>query len=216
MKIIKESPSRRFFDRIGNMKEIIPKDSRYIPIVQQKSCCVPASILMIMYRHRIPLISQELIGYHLGLIVASENRKLFWNVRTGKRPSSGYGTQIYKKEFNPNVAFSKLKIPLRMIFHPISKFSDKDFKNFVVEVLKKDKDMLTCFDHGKLSGNNVRGGHVCVIDRVNIKDNTIRLIDPQNTQPKWRVVKISRLLEAMQFHGDKKSGGLWEFETTNL
>lgn len=197
------------------MKEIIPKDSRYIPIVQQKSCCVPASISMIMYKHEIPLISQELFGYHLGLMVAPENRKLFWNPRTGKRPLSGYGTQIYRKEFSLNIVFKKLKIPLRMIFHPISKFSDKEFKNFIIEAAKKNKDVLACFDHGKLSGDNIQGGHVCVIDRMDIKHDTIRLIDPQNTQPKWRIVKISKLLKAMRFHGDEKSGGLWEFVVIN-
>ena len=194
------------------MKEIIPKDTRYVPVVQQKSCCVPASVSMIMYRHNIPLVPQELLGYYLGLTIAPENKKFFWNPRTGKQPPGGYGTQIYKKEFYLDAAFRKLKIPLKMIFHPISGFSDEVFKKFISQSIKNNGDILTCFDYGKLSGDDIRAGHVCVVDRIDLKQNTIRLIDPQPIQPKWRVVKIKDLLKAMRYHGDEKSAGLWEFK----
>ena len=194
------------------MIEIVPKDSRYIPIVQQKSCCSVACILMIMQRQGIPLIAQELLGYHLGLVVAPENRKLFWKPRIGKRPLGGYGTQIYRKEFHPNTVFPKLGIPLEMIFHPISKFSDKEFSDFIFALVKENKDILICFDHGQFYGDNLRGGHVCVVDRINLSKGTIRLIDPQQSQPKWVIIKIEKLLKALRLHGDEKSGGLWEFK----
>jgi len=84
------------------MKEVVPEDSRYVPFVQQKSCCVPACVSMIMYRHNIPLIPQELLGYYLGLVVREENKELFWNARTGERPPAGWGTQIYKEEHHPD------------------------------------------------------------------------------------------------------------------
>lgn len=59
------------------MKNIIPKDTRYIPFTQQKSCCVPTSISIIMYKRNIPLIPQEVLGYYLGLIVDPEFKNLF-------------------------------------------------------------------------------------------------------------------------------------------
>ena len=196
------------------MKEIVPKDSRYIPFVQQKSCCVPACILMIMYRNGISLMSQELLGYHLGLTIRKESSKLFWNPRTGKRPSAGWGTQIYKNQYHPNTVFAKLKIPLKMIYHSIDSFTDKSFRDFLVESMKKDKDMIVCFDHGNLTGTNKRGGHVCLFDRVCLDKNEVRIIDPSSNWPKWRIVKLNRLKKAMELHGGKRSGGFWEFRKT--
>ncbi len=52
--------------------EIVPKDSRYIPFSQQPYCCVPTSIQMVMYRHNIPLVPAEELGYHLGLTVPKD------------------------------------------------------------------------------------------------------------------------------------------------
>jgi hypothetical protein len=40
-------------------KEIIPKNSRYIPLTQQKWCCVPMCIQMVILKHGMPLISAE-------------------------------------------------------------------------------------------------------------------------------------------------------------
>ena len=146
---------------------IIPKDSRYIPLVQQKSCCVPTCISIIMYKRGIPLIPQELLGYHLGLIVSDEMKNLYWNPRIGPRPPAGYGTRIYQERYHPNSVFPKLKIPLKMIYHPISSFvTNKVFIDFITKSVKQDKDILTCFDHGKISGNNIQGGHICVLDRM--------------------------------------------------
>ena len=193
------------------MKEIIPKDSRYIPFVQQRSCCVPTCISMIMYRHGIPLIPQELLGYHLGLTVKRDSTKLFWHPRTGKRPPAGWGTQMYKKQYHPNIVFPKLKIPFKVFFHSVDSFSDKSFNKFLLETVKKDKDMIVCFDHGNLTGTGKQGGHVCLLDRVYLQKNEVRLIDPSSNWPKWRVVKISRLKKAMEFHGGNRNGGFWEF-----
>lgn len=193
-------------------KEIIPKDSRYVPFAQQKSCCVPASILMLMYKNKIPLISQELLGYHLGLTVDKEYKNLFWNVRTGKMPKSGYGTRINSEQFNPNSVFPKLKIPFKMIYHPISRFDKDGFEKFMVDAVKKDKDMLVCFNHGVLKGERAGGGHVCVLDRIYPAKGIVRLIDPSVKQPKWRIAKISKLKKAMEVHGDEKAGGFWEFK----
>jgi len=197
-------------------KVVIPKDSRYIPFVQQKSCCVPACISMIMYRHGIPLISQELLGYHLGLTIKRENQKLFWNARTDKRPPAGWGTQMYQERYNPNVVFPKLKIPLKVTFHSDNLYGDKNFKKFMSDLVKEDSDVIACYDYGKLSGTNKRGGHVCLVDRVNLKKNEVRLIDPSPKEPKWRIVKIDKLKKAMEFHGGNRSGGFWVFHKIKL
>lgn len=193
------------------MKEIVPKDSRYVPFTQQKSCCVPTCISMIMYKNDIPLIPLELLGYHLGLIVDKKETHLFWNVRTGERPPAGYGTRVSEKIFEPNRIFRKLKIPLKMELYPIESFkTEKSFVKFIKEGVEEDLDVLVCFNHGVLKGTKPGGGHVCVIDKVYPKRGHVRLIDPSPLQPKWRIVDISLLKHAMEEHSGN-SGGFWEF-----
>jgi len=191
---------------------IIPKDTRYLPLTQQKSCCVPASISIVMYKLGLPLLPQELLGYHLGLIVAEEDKPLFWHPRTGKRPLHGYGTQIGLKAYDPNLAFKRLDIQLKMTIHPIDQFkTESKFIAFVTSSIREDKHMLVCFHQGKLSNDDKQGGHVCVIDKIYPHRKIIRLIDPSPNRPKWREVKISLLKKAMELH-PTNGGAFWELE----
>lgn len=67
----------------------------------------------------------EELGYYLGLVVPPEDKYLFYRPRvTAIPPLVGYGTQIQEPEYNPNVAFVKLGIPLR--FELISSDKIKD------------------------------------------------------------------------------------------
>lgn len=195
------------------MKSITPKDTRYLPFVQQRWCCASACISMVMYKHKLPLMPQEELGYQFGLIVPVEHRHLFWAPRKGKKPKSGFGTQIGigKKEFDINAVFKKLKIPLRMNYRCSKDFSEDELLNVLTKAEKQNKDILFCFDAGVLDGTRYRGGHVCVFDRINVKTKTIRMIDPSQNQPKWRQVPLKQLYKAMEYHWDK-AGGFWEFE----
>jgi hypothetical protein len=193
-------------------KEIVPKDSKYVPLTQQRYCCVPTCIQMVMLRHNIALQPAELIGYHLGLVLPKKELKYFWNGRTGKRPPAGYGTQVGAK-YSPNAVFRKLKIPLKMSWMLIDKFKDiVDFRKYLEDIEKKDKDIIVCYNWGKLFNKLKQGnhGHVCVLDKVFIKQDEVRIIDPEYYSPKWKIVKIKKLYEAMVFHGKQKSGGFWE------
>ncbi len=194
------------------MKNLIPKDSRYLPMVQQQWCCAPACISMVMYKHKLPLLPQEVLGYHFGLTVPPKAQNLFWAPRKGKMPKSGWGTQIGlgKKEFDTTAVFKKLKIQLQMTYHCSKDFTQESLLDFLQKIEKKNGDALLCFDAGVLAGTKYRGGHVCVFDRVDSKKQTVRLIDPSQNQPKWREVKLSALYKAMMYHWDK-SGGVWEF-----
>jgi hypothetical protein len=193
------------------MKEVVPSDSRYVPVTQQRYCCVPACIQIVMLKHRIPLIPQELLGYYLGLIVPKEDLQYFWNARTGKKPKSGYGTQIfYKKEFEANNAFKKLHIPLKMNYKFIDKFKSlKAFTEYLNRIEIENKDVLTCFDYGTLHKTNYHYGHVSIIDRVYKNKGKVRLVDPERNVPKWRIVEIKKLFDAMKRHGKENGGGFW-------
>lgn len=181
-----------------------------MPLVQQRWCCVPACLSMIMYKRRIPLIPQEKLAHHLGLIVPKEDAYLFSKPRTGKKPAAGYGTQIEKKQFSPNTVLPKLGIPLVMKYHPAKELTEESLVNLLIEAERKDKDFLVCFDIGALTNSKKHGGHVCVFDRIDTRKKTVRLVDPASSQPKWRTVSISDLYRGMRYHWNK-SGGIWEF-----
>jgi len=189
----------------------VPTDSRYIPLTQQKSCCVPTCIQMVMLRHDISLMPAEELGYYLGLIVHPDKADLFYNVRTSKKkPPAGYGTRIYDPRFRPNKVFKKLHLPMSLTIKPISKFnSPREVQEYLKTAESNDKDILLCFNHGALINDPSKDrGHVCVFDRL-IRNN-IRIIDPSPDQPKWRSVSVNKMFRAMRKHGEKRSGGFWE------
>jgi hypothetical protein len=188
------------------MKEIIPKDTRYVPLTQQPACCVPTSISIVMLKLGIPLISQELLGYHLGLRVNKKVKSLFWNTKTGPKPRAGYGTRLFTKEkYNANLAFKKLGIPLKATDYPIEDFKSKEeLISFVSSSVKQDKHLLVFLSSGILNKKRKTNGHACVVDRIYPKKDTIRLIDPSARQAKWREFKIDKLIKAMKLHPSGK------------
>lgn len=191
---------------------VIPTDSKYIPLTQQRWCCVPTCIQIVMLRYNIPLISAELIGYELGLIVPRIGVKLFWNPRTGRKPKSGFGTQKDKPQYGPNKFFKKYNIPFKMRWDLISKFKDyRSFLNYLNEI-QETQNILICFDWGTLFKSKYHGGHVCLIDKIYMEKELIRIVDPEQNAPKWRIIKMKKLFEAMKFHTNKNSGGFWEIK----
>lgn len=197
------------------MKNIIPKDTRYIPLTQQHSCCVPTSISIVMYKLGIPLIPQELLGHHLGLILDKKYKNLFWNVRTGKRPKAGYGTRIYEEQYNTNSMFKKLKIPIRTTDYSINDFKKEELISFISGNIKKDKDIIVLLSSDVLNNTNNNNGHACVIDRIYPLKDVIRLIDPSAEQAKWREIKINKFIKAIKNHPSGQ-GRLVKMERINI
>lgn len=160
-----------------------------------------------MYRRGIPLVASEEIGYELGLTVPAEDAHLFGRARISERPSAGWGTQIYKPEFEINSALMRMSIPLHVDVGAMF-----DSQDGLLEELQRiqntDGDALLCFDYGKLWREADHGGHVCVFDRLEGED--IWLVDPERNVPKHRKVGIATLFEAVDFHGSINSAGVWE------
>jgi hypothetical protein len=193
-------------------KDVVPANSRYIPFTQQAQCCAPTCIQMVMYKNEIPLVSAELLGYHLGLVVPPSEARLFYNVRTSEaKPTAGYGTRIYMEEFSPNKAFKNLNIPLTLNVNKIANFNlVEEVTSFLAKAEKENRDVLFCFNHGALIDDSTRDwGHLTLFDRL--IDNKIRIIDPSPTHPKWRLVTPEKMFYAMKKHGEKPTAaGLWE------
>lgn len=164
-----------------------------------------------MMRHSIPLIPQELLGYHLGLVVPRRHRDFFWNPKVSeKRPMSGWGTRVSK--YSVDKVFGKLKIPLRMKFELIDQFRTFDsFETRLNELIKKDKDVLICFDWGTFADKkDYHSGHVSLVDRI--EGEQLRMIDTEYLSPKWRTGTLKKIYQSMKTHGSKSYGGLWILE----
>lgn len=198
---------------MSKKKNIIPKDTRYVPLTQQSYCCVPTCMQIVMLRHNIPLVSVELMAHYMEVVVPKKEGKLFWNVRTtSKRSKAGYGTRL-NEDLTADPMFKKLSIPLRMQWNLIDNFNSVDeIKKYMQESVKANKDVLLCYQYGALFNTNHKGGHVCVLDRIYPKKGEVRFIDPECDVPKWRTVKISKLFKAMRAHGQDKMGGFWEIK----
>lgn len=185
---------------------------RYIPFTQQPYLCVAACFQMIMYRHNLPLVAQEELAYEMGLTVPEKDVYLFEKARTGAKPSAGWGTQIQKDEYSPSSVFSKFNIPLSF-----KRIGAADFKNpeglreLLQNAQAEDADAVLCFDYGKLWDIvPSNGGHVCVFDRI--EGDNVHIIDPERSVPKYRTTTITKLFDAMDFHGDNNATGVWLIE----
>jgi hypothetical protein len=191
----------------------VPKDSRYVPFTQQQDCCVPTSILMIMYRNNIPLIPAEELGYNLGLTIPPEKDNLFYHARVSDEPPStaGYGTQIFNPIYEPNKVFKELGIPMSFSIELADDIKGtEDLLSKLGAIEKEDGDALLCFNHGVIKGEyKPFSGHVVVFDRI--IDGKIRIVDASPNQPKWRLVEPSLMFEAIEKHGNNRSGGIWHF-----
>jgi hypothetical protein len=200
------------------VNNIVPNDSRYIPLTQQRWLCVPTCIQMIMLRHNIPLIPAELMGHHMKLVVPKEDTFLFWdkNIKTGEKPKAGYGTQLtVGSGLSMNDVFNKLKIPLEMKRKLINQFENfGEFKKYF-ENFDPNKDVLVCYDWGTLFDKVIKQGHVCVIDKIDLDKSEARIIDPSVKSPKWKNIKIEKLYKAMKVHGKDNGAGFWEFSVVN-
>ena len=194
---------------------IVPKDTRYVPLVQQPFCCVPTCIQIVMLRHNLPLVPAEAMARHLHVVVPKDDAKNFWNARTqNKRPEFGWGT-VVNEDKTVNPMLKKLGIPLRLTWKLIDDFADAAaLKRYLYDAVKEDRDVLVCFDYAPLFDSKSHGGHICVLDRVYPRKGEVRLVDPEADVPKWRTVKIDKLFTAMQSHVADKMGGCWELRST--
>jgi hypothetical protein len=166
---------------------------------------------MVMYRHGIPLIPAEELGYHLGLTVPLEDAAILYKARVSETPPSdaGYGTQISNPEFEPNTVFKRLGIPLGFRQTLADKIDGPDSLLLQLQSIEQsDADALLCFNHGVIRGGYApHSGHVVVFDRI--IGNRIRIIDASWKHPKWRFVEAALLFEAIKRHGNDNAGGIW-------
>jgi len=182
---------------------------KYEKIIQQRYCCVPACLQMILKRNNIEYKSQEEIGYDLGLIVPEEDRHLFNKVRTGEKPNAGYGTQIKKEEYSLNKFFEKNNIPLVYEYYYIEDYNEAN--QFLIN--NKENDIIVCVHCATLyDAPHADWGHVIVVDDY---ENEVVTLLEVSTKRDYEKIPLEKLLKAMKKHGKGNSAGFWLFKKIN-
>ena len=177
----------------------------YKPIIQKPFCCVPACLKMVLERRKILCDKkQEEIGYQLGLTVPNQWARHFTKVRTAELPPEKYGTQIQNPQYSINNFFQRNRIPLQENYYFIADITDVG--KFIATHIKNNNDIIACFNYN-LYGEQYKSGHVSLIQEV--KGDEVVLVDPGKDVPKLRRVKLSKLTEAMKYHGKENRAGFW-------
>lgn len=164
---------------------------------------------MILLRRGLPLMQIAEIGYQLGLAVTEDVSHLFPKARIGKRPSSGFGTEVQRAEFSLNLFFEQHRYPLRETYYSTSPHSD--VKGWLKQLVDSDSDVIVCFNCAAAFGGESDWGHVCLLDSVS--ETHLQLVDPEMGQPKFRNIETTHILAAIAKHGEGNRGGFWVVET---
>lgn len=177
----------------------------YIPITEKAYCCVPAVLQMVQKRRNLPILSQDEIGWQLGLIVPKEKAHFFKKARTGKMPSEGWGTQTSKKSYSLNNYFKKNNLPLLVNIYNYIEI--KNVVQFFTSSLQANKDIIVCYNSKILFGDG-DNEHVSLIQQIDRKSLTI--IDPALGAPKVRKTTLSLLILSLI-----KEKSLWVISEDN-
>ncbi len=151
-------------------------------------------------------MSQDEIGWDLGLIVPPEIKSKFTQVRTGSRPRAGYGTQTSKQEFSIERYFNRNQLPLSIT--RVSPSSLIEMISIIEDAFAQDNDIILCFNSQLLFGDGDIE-HVSLLEDFNKDRGQITVVDPAISAPKRRIVSIDSIYKAIQKHGVITLSGLW-------
>lgn len=179
---------------------------RYDHIAEKPYCCVPAVLQMIQARRGLLSMSQDEIGWELGLIVPPESKSEFIKVRTGPKPQAGYGTQTSKPEFSIENYFVRNHLPL--FFTRVRAASITKLGSIIGSALNQDNDIVLCLNSLHLFGDGDLE-HVFLIEEYNSSIDQVTVVDPAIEAPGHRVTTLDSIFETIQNHNVSTLGGLW-------
>jgi hypothetical protein len=182
------------------------KAKQYRPIYQLPYCCVPATLQWILYRRKLDIYDQIMIGAELGLRVPERFLKYFdnENIRMFSNEAGEYGTQILKEEYSIKRFFENHSIPL-LISEEFHFENVNDLKVFLkANLLEKDVDIVVRYNNAILNQDNCVGHFGVVADMQN---DTAIIGDPE--PPFFKEVSLEELLLSISDKIDGVRRGLY-------
>ena len=179
---------------------------RYDHITEKPHCCVPAVLQMIQARRGLSIMSQDEIGWELGLIVPAEVKSEFIKVRTGPKPPVGYGTQVSKPQFSIEKYFVRNRLPLSI--KRVSATSVSELRSIFVSALDKDDDTVLCLNSLYLFGEGDIE-HVFLIEKYNESTGQVTIVDPAIGAPIHRDNAVDSIFVTIKNHNASTISGIW-------
>jgi len=181
----------------------------YKPLVQMPWCCAACAILWVLHRKGY-WVDQEVIAKEIKIkIPAKEKNKFTVKLKTCRKEEDCGAPNIIGKEYNLiNKFFKKHKIPFKHTPYKISKI--KDVKQFIIDNLKKENDIMFSFCWRGL-GKPWNWGHVVLLSEFDTKTNEILIGDPSPKHPKFWKAKLDKITHAMLPKWDKEERGFYIF-----
>ena len=179
---------------------------RYDHITEKPYCCVPAVLQMIQARRGLSSMSQDEIGWELGLIVPAEVKSEFIKVRTGPKPLVGYGTQVSNPQFSIEKYFVRNSLPLSI--KKVSATSVLELGFIIVSALNQDDDIVLCLNSLHLFGEGDIE-HVFLIEKYNEAFSQVTVVDSAIGAPIHRITTVDSIFETIQNHNVSTLAGLW-------
>jgi len=168
---------------------------------------------MILARRGLPCMSQEEIGWQIGLLVPPEIESEFTKVRTGPMPPAGYGTQTSKPEFSIEHFFSRNHLPLA-----VARTSPASLKELIFTLqtaFDRNNDVVLCFNSRFLFGDGDTE-HAALIEGFDKTTGKAMLVDPAVDSPRRRAAAVDRIFETIQWHSVSPAGGIWIIADANI
>jgi len=149
--------------------------------------------------------SQPDIAYDLGIILPPKDRSLMPKSRKSAKPKAGWGTRIDIKQYSINEFFKRRGYELREKYYSAKRFkSEEQLADFLRENLKKQNDLLICFNYPLLYKQKGSWGHASLVEAV--QKRYVALRDPSPKYKKALKVLLEDLIMAMYNH---YKGGAW-------
>lgn len=186
----------------------------YIPLTQQRLCCVPCAVQWVLLRRKLKMFSQEEIGKALDLTIPKKHKKLFIeNIKIAKKPKRGYGTKETDGS-KINKFFRKHKIPLKVkkVFH--SKI--KDPVKLIADNLKKGNDLMI-LTYMSVVKSKEKYGHALLVSEI-ILDRKPKLVlgDPSFLNKKFWEVDLDKVIRGMDKRFDGEERGIYVFSKRKI
>lgn len=183
---------------------------KYRPIPQLPYCCVPAILQWILYRRKLDIYDQILIGAELGLRVPEGFLKYFDNekIRLFSLEAKEYGTQILEEDYSISRLFRNYGIPLS-ISEELHFEDVYDLEVFLVEKVREENvDIIVRFNNSIF--NKESGvGHFGLI--VGVQRGIVMIGDPE--PPFFKDITLKELFFSISGEIDGVKRGLYLVES---
>lgn len=161
---------------------------------------------MIQARRGLHSMSQDEIGWELGLIVPPEVKSEFTKVRTGPKPRAGYGTQTSSAQYSIANYFVRNHLPLSIT--RISVSSLVELNSIIGAALDRDDDIVLCVNSLHLFGDGDLE-HVVLLEGYDRASGQVKVVDPAIGAPMHRITTLDTIFETIQGYNVRDLGGLW-------